>query len=232
MDRTEVIQAIVDATKAEEYLEIGVRSGDNFVPMRVRHKTGVDPCMDFDPAKPLGAAAVQEPQGASDEVELCECTSDSYYAGLDAQRRFDVIFIDGLHTHEQSLRDALNSLEHLEDGGVIVLHDCNPPNEAAAHPAPSLEAACDLQLPGWTGEWCGDVWKTACFLRSQRHDLEMFVLNCDYGLGVIAKGEARNPLFLETSELEAMTYSDLSQNRERFLGLEDPAFLTEFLSRY
>ena len=87
-----------------------------------------------------------------------------------------------------------------------------------------------MQLPGWTGERRGDVWKTACFLRSQRHDVDMFVLDCDYGVGVITKRKARNPLSLEMAGLEAMTYADLAESRERLLDLRDPSFLSEFLS--
>jgi hypothetical protein len=52
-----------------------------------------------------------------------------------------VIFIDGLHTFEQTLQDSYNSLNYLAQGGVIILHDCNPPSEASSTPAQSIPEA-------------------------------------------------------------------------------------------
>ena len=52
----------------------------------------------------------------------------------DAQ--FDVIYLDGLHTVEQTLRDLLNALPHLQPQGVIVIDDVRPPTDLAAHPGP------------------------------------------------------------------------------------------------
>jgi len=100
----------------------------------------------------------------------------------------DVVLIDGLHTYSQSLRDFVHSLKWLKDGGVIMMHDCNPASEAAAYPANSLAHACSLNLPGWTNNWNGDVWKTIAHLRASRNDLHIFTLAGDFGLGSF-KGE-------------------------------------------
>ena len=232
MDRTEIIQAVIDAKKARTYLEIGVFKGENFMPLRVRRKTGVDPGMNLDAETPLGALAARRRRIFGPRVEFCLCTSDDYFAGEGADRRFDVIFVDGLHTHEQSLKDVLNSLEHLNKDGVIVMHDCNPPSEAAAYPAPSLAVAREQLGPDWANEWCGDVWKTACFLRSQRDDVDVFVLDCDYGVGVVTKRPTESALTLTQPQLAAMTYTELAEDRTHLLNLREPSYLNEFLSRY
>jgi hypothetical protein len=114
----------------------------------------------------------------------------------------DVVFVDGLHTYQQALKDVNNSLINLNEKGVIIIHDCNPPHEAAAYPADSYDHAASLSLPGWTGEWCGDVWKTICYLRSHRNDLKIFVLDCDYGLGIVMRGEPDNDLDITEDELD------------------------------
>ena len=62
-------------------------------------------------------------------------TSDEFFAKASLPFRFDVVFIDGLHTYEQSRKDAENALGVIVEGGVIIMHDCNPPNAAAAQPA-------------------------------------------------------------------------------------------------
>jgi len=158
-----------------------------------------------------------------------ESTSDNYFPRIDSTDNFDVVFIDGFHTYEQSLRDVINSLGKLNENGVIVMHDCNPLHYAAAYPAKSFEHAMQLNLPGWNGAWQGDVWKTICFLRSIRNDLRIFVLDCDCGLGIITRGEPKNCLNLSKDDLFRMTYDDLKNDREKLLNLKDESYLSAFL---
>jgi len=139
------------------------------------------------------------------------------------------VFIDGLHTYQQSLKDVLHSLDHLHDHGVVVMHDCNPIHPATGYPAGSFVNAVAMNLPGWTGAWCGDVWQTICYLRSQRKDLHVFVLDCDYGLGVVTRGIPANQLDLTPDEIDRMSYDDLANNRQQFLNLKDESYLFDFL---
>lgn len=157
-----------------------------------------------------------------------ETTSDLFFADAQAQT-FDVIFVDGLHTYAQALHDATNALNHLSRKGVLVMHDCSPPHNAAAFPAASAEEAVSANVPGWTGEWCGDVWKAICHLRSQRTDLQIFVLDCDYGVGVVRFGVPEAQLVLTTEGIDTMTYVDLERDRERLLNLKPENYLSDFL---
>jgi hypothetical protein len=50
-------------------------------------------------------------------------TSESYFAGLPSDLRFDLISIDADHEPGIPLRDAQNAAAHLTDRGVILLHD-------------------------------------------------------------------------------------------------------------
>jgi len=224
MTRTEVIQKIIDKKKAGNYLEIGTASGANFLPIVSRRKVAVDPCFSISP----GRRALWTLRNFSNVfAKYYETTSDAYFSRSTV--RFDVVFIDGLHTYEQSLKDVLGSLAILNGNGVIVMHDCNPPNKAAAHPALSYEHAASLKLPGWNGEWCGDVWKTVCHLRSKRKDLRVFVLDCDFGLGIVTKGSPDSCLGLSEERLKALTYEDLESDRRNLLNLKDDSHLLEFL---
>ena len=47
-------------------------------------------------------------------------------------RRYDLVFVDGLHIADQVERDIVNSLAALAPGGMVVLHDCNPKSRKAA----------------------------------------------------------------------------------------------------
>ncbi len=232
MLRTDVIQKIIDHKKAQRYLEIGVNNGDNFFPIEVDQKVAVDPSFAFSPERQKEWETMN-PYNA--KAQYVTATSDDFFAKAESIEKFDVVFIDGLHTYEQSLQDVLNSLDKLNDNGVIVMHDCKPPHVAAACPAPSLAAAEELQkyektkTPGWTGEWCGDVWKTICHLRSQRQDLRVFVLDCDYGLGIVTKGKPDNGLKLSQKALDAMTYDEVFNGDGSLLNLKNENYLFEFL---
>ena len=41
-------------------------------------------------------------------------------------KKFDVIFIDGLHEYYQIRKDVINSLKYLDKNGYIVIHDLFP----------------------------------------------------------------------------------------------------------
>jgi hypothetical protein len=115
---------------------------------------------------------------------------------------------------------------------VVVIHDCNPPHRAAAHPSQlSQKQAAELKIPGWTPEWCGDVWKAICYLRSQRNDLRVFVLDFDYGLGIVTRGKPDNRLNLSEEELNKMTFEDLLRDKTNLLNLKGKSYLSEFLER-
>jgi hypothetical protein len=226
VNRVDVIQGIIDRIRARTYLEIGVSQGDTFFPIKARKKIAVDPHFVF-PARLRRRWIVKNLSNL--RARYYESTSDEFFARISKNDHLDVVFVDGLHTHEQSLRDVLNSLSHLSEKGIIVLHDCNPPHEAAAHPGASIDYVAGLKLPGWTGEWCGDVWKTICYLRSHRRDLRVFVLDCDFGIGVVMKGEPDTDLDLGDDVLAKMTYADLANERRELLGLRDESYLAEFL---
>ena len=103
-------------------------------------------------------------------------TSDEYFESIDENSKFDIIFIDGLHHDDQVLRDIENSLNHLSENGTIVCHDCLPTTE-------------DMQARDDHGrEWTGDVWKAIAELRVERIDLDIKVVDTDYGCGIIRRG--------------------------------------------
>jgi SAM-dependent methyltransferase len=224
--RIEVVQRIIDRKKARRYLEIGVANGTNFFRIRARRKTAVDPYFKFSGKRKV-EWVLKNPRNLF--ARYCECPSDDFFASAGPADQFDVVFVDGLHTFRQSLRDVLNSMAHLTPGGVIVMHDCNPQSESAAHPAESFAQAAALNLPGWEGAWSGDVWKTICYLRSQRKDLRVFVLDADGGLGIVTKGKPESPLALTEEALHRMTYQDLAKERNNLLNLKDESYLSEFL---
>ena len=142
----------------------------------------------------------------------------------------DVAFIDVLHTFSQSLQDVKNTLQYLNKNGVVVLHDCNPLSAVAALPAKSIREIQKLNPPGFTGIWNGDVWKTIAYLRATRKDLHVFVLDCDFGMGIITRGTPENLLEYSVEEVKNLSYSDLASNRQSMINLKDISCLEYFLN--
>ena len=227
MNRLEVIQAIIDCKNAKMYLEIGVEGGDVFLNVKARKKIAVDPNNAIT-RKSRFRSIFKDFSNLFNEYH--EMTSDTFFqtGGL-AKSGVDVVFVDGLHTYEQSLRDIHNSLQLLQENGVIVLHDCNPESESIAYPATSCQQAASLNIEGWTGEWSGDVWKTIAYLRSTQKELKIFVLDCDHGIGIITKGEPESMLGYSKKEIDDLSYQDLAKSRSKILNLKSIDYFPEFL---
>ena len=103
-----------------------------------------------------------------------------------------------LHLHMQVTVDINNSLKHLSENGTIILHDCNPE-------IPSDERR---------GR-CGTVWR-AFYQARKLHDIEAFVVDTDYGCGVIRKGTTKLTTQLDDSILN---FKFLDSNRVDILNL-------------
>lgn len=139
----------------------------------------------------------------------------------------DVAFVDGLHEWRQAVRDVENCLQYLNDGGVIVMHDCSPTREIIATPVSELEDA--RRRPEWDGTWTGDVYRAVLWLRSQRDDLDVRVLDCDWGVGLVRRMPAQRRLSLDENRIASFPYSELAANREELLNLYPPEHLAEYV---
>lgn len=210
MNRTEIINLYAKKISAQSYLEIGVRSAnDNFNHIKIPKKIGVDP-------------------GLEGVFEGTHCmTSDEYF--LQNTETFDIVFIDGLHEQKQVSKDIENSLLVLNERGVIICHDMNPriKEHQLSNKDPYRHKYVEEQKRLGNNEyglWTGDCWKSFVFLRSTRRDLEMFVVDTDFGVGIIKRGTQQTV----SIPLE-LNYEYLEPNRQTLLNLRSvQEFLREF----
>lgn len=133
-------------------------------------------------------------------------TSDQFFA--ESEEKFDIIFIDGLHHWDQVFKDVEHSLAVLNSGGAIILHDCLPTEEFHQRRTPSAKS----------GAWTGDVWKAIVKLRT-RTDVDVAVLNSDWGLGMILARTNSAPLELDEDieDLDWNWFQSHSQNALRVI---------------
>jgi hypothetical protein len=161
-------------------------------------------------------------------AQYFEQTSDDFFlnsASKVFKKKLGICLVDGMHEFRYALNDVLNTLDHLSDDGIIIMHDCNPQ---------SAEAECtfeDWKKRNFGGLWNGDVWKVIVYLRIFRTDLNVFVADCDHGLGIITRGNKQSYYnqFSSYEQIDALTYKDLSENREAFLNLKPVSYLKDFI---
>jgi SAM-dependent methyltransferase len=156
-----------------------------------------------------------DPDPASNATMIM--TSDEFFKMNAGSQKFDLVFIDGLHESEQVKKDIQNALDVLNPGGFVVMHDCNPSSK-------------EMQIvPRMQSEWTGDTWKAFMFYR-RFAELEMFVVDTDYGCGVITKGERPVPAEkLKILTPQDLTYENLVEHRKEWLNLISiPEFIDKF----
>lgn len=216
MQRIELLNLLARRWPQCRYLEIGVRAGKTLFAVDAAIKTAVDPQFKLR-SDWLESAIARDPRNAS--IGYLPLTSDDYYTliapRLTPEQQPHLVFVDGLHTHEQALHDALNALRFIADGGIVVLHDANPTTPSRAWPATSVEQA-RLEAPDFDGYWSGEVWKAVVDLRRELAHHQCWTIDSDHGLAII---EAGSPVRLEAPPASALSYRDLADDRERLLGL-------------
>ena len=187
--RHDLLNHLIKKHNYKRYLEIGVFNGINFSKIDIPHKDGVDPGI----------------ENIYSELTNYPMTSDDFFNHIDENQKYDIIFIDGLHISEQVDKDIENSLKHLNQDGVILLHDCNPPEEF-------------LQIvPRQHSLWNGDVWKSIVKLRCTNPNLDICVVDTDWGVGVIKRGEQK--IYTKEDVSNCLNWNYFDRNREELLNL-------------
>jgi hypothetical protein len=166
--KTAIINFYAKLNNYMTYLEVGGQpnAGDRstFSQVEIKYKDTIDPGVHV------------EDDGMPKNCKHYEMTSDAFFKKYKNSKKYDLIFIDGLHEHEQVYRDIEGSLSCLSENGTIVLHDMLPPSR-------KLE---DINRTG-------TCWRAFADFRRKRKDLEMFTVpppwGTEDGLSIIRFGK-------------------------------------------
>jgi hypothetical protein len=180
------------ALNAQNYLEIGVETGHTFLKVSCGSKTGVDPSFLFD----------WQSYNSHEGFRLCNSTSDDFFQNLETPTKYDLVFIDGLHTFEQTYRDIINSLRFSHSRTVFLIDDTVPCDvfSTCRDQAECLSLRSQL-LDAGDRRWHGDTYKVVPLLRA---------FNCDMKLATIVnKGNPQTllwrPRFIQDPDPIRMT---------------------------
>jgi hypothetical protein len=132
MNKTQIIQSLIDYHGFKSYCEIGLGDGTNFMAIKCDVKDGVDPII---------------PKGLENQV--AGGTSDAFFNLI--ATNYDLIFLDGNHVASQVEKDVVNAWKFTNPGGMILIHDIKPHNE--------VMQLVPRQSKQWTGDvwrvWSG-----------------------------------------------------------------------------
>ena len=177
--RIELIDYLIKKNNYSDYLEIGCDKDQLFSKVIIKNKIGVDP---------FSGGNVRK-------------TSDQFF--LENKKKFDIIFIDGSHIYQQVKKDILNSVNFLNDNGVVLVHDCMP------------DSLSKQAVPRYRMQWNGDVWKAIVDLRKNKY-LNIFTCEIDQGIGIIKKD--KNTSILEIDKpVSKLKFSDYFKNYRQYL---------------
>ena len=211
-------------TNAQNYLEIGVWSGSTFFPVQIPIKVAVDPCFVFNPE-----------EHKKDGSYFFQITSDEFFKKLDSGElslpadginekiKFDVIFIDGYHTFEQSFKDFENSLRYSHDKTLWLIDDTVPSDAYSALPDPAI-SRYKRKLAGLErGDWHGDVFKTVFAIHDRYPEISYCTLMGANPQTVLwrAPKSGRDPVFSSLSEIKKMTYYDMIRHGRLMMPVPD-----------
>lgn len=181
--RWDIINEIINKKKFTSYLEIGCDDNKCFDKINIDNKIGVDPI-----------------SGGNLRI-----TSDDFFRNN--KKKFDLIFIDGLHTYEQVKKDIVNSLNSLSNKGYILLHDCLP--SRISHQA----------VPRYKGHWNGEVWKVIVEFRTKK-EINIFTCLIDTGIVVVKKETNEDLLFLKDYNFKKLKFEFFFNNYNRLMKLK------------
>jgi predicted O-methyltransferase YrrM len=168
-NHTALFSFLFSYIRPEKYLELGVRSGENFLELSkfCTNSIGVD----------IVSPQIHLPKNSS----FYKMTTDEYFLTLNKEDVFDAIFIDADHSHEQSLKDLLNSRNRVVEDGFIFMHDTYP---YAKH----------MTVP----QYCNDVYKTALFAKNNfLDDFEVLTLPINPGVTILKKIDRNKQMIYE-----------------------------------
>ena len=191
-DRTLILKEIIKYKNYNSYLEIGCDQDENFSQISIKNKIGVDP-----------------KSGGTHRM-----TSDTFF--LNNTQTYDLIYIDGLHTYEQTIKDIKNSLKYLNQNGTIVLHDCLP------------KKIWNQIVTRMHGHWNGDVWKAIVEARTWKN-INTFTIIADHGLGVIQKKDNSNILLEEIDNYKKLKFKDYYIKHKEFMNPVEYANYIKFI---
>lgn len=211
-DRPGRINILSKINQSKSYLEIGVNKGVTFNQIMIDKKVAVDPKFKF-------SYVAQQ----SECTKFYEITSDEFFRAGTAEV-FDFIYLDGLHTFEQTFRDFCATLGMAQKKTIWLIDDTVPSNIFAADRSQQRCNRLRRAAGGKGGAWMGDVFKAVYAIHDFFPQFNYATFNNGHGQTVVWR-ETRTdfkPHWNCLSAITNLTYLDFLDTKEAMMNLATP----------
>lgn len=217
------INRLLKELNLNSYLEIGVNTGRTFFDVKASSKTAVDPKFRFDKNK-----------YQSDGIEFFETSSDDFFNHNSLGKKFDLIFLDGLHVFEQTFRDFCACMSCINEKSIIIIDDVMPDDVYSAIPNQSETYKFRKAFGINNLSWHGDIYKIVFLI----HD---FFINFNY-LTIHKKGNPQlilwrdtrknfTPIFNSLEKISRLSFFDFYNLKNVLNLMEDEIALHYIIDR-
>lgn len=210
----------------KSYLEIGLDNpADNYEDIMAPNKESCDPY--------IGNEYPDTKSELSDRIKknlTYHMTSDEMFKNMPADKKYDLIFVDGLHEGRQAFKDIINALGHLNPNGLIVVHDCLPAKEMYADYPYVDRPERHYENGVVDGTWNGSTWKALMALKA--NDIKFETLDVEFGLGLIRPQQLDLTQMLYNEKVDEIPYSFVFDKIEDRNGMLNVISEDTFLKNY
>jgi hypothetical protein len=188
------------------YLEVGIFRGETFLALDFPEMTAVDP----------------SPKADTDKIDMTgkiirAMKSDTYFMTESPINTFDFIFLDGLHTFEQTFRDFCSSLIFSHKKTIWIIDDTVPRDYFSAMPDYQKSMSFRKELGITEKSWHGDVFKTIFAIHDFFPSLDYrTIINNGNPQTVVISSPRPNfiPAWNNLERISRMDYADFIDNRK------------------
>lgn len=212
--RGEFIKEVAEKKQIKKYLEIGIEH-DPKAPYRI---LSAEQKLSVDIDASTGADYIMTSDVFFNNLDQGKITN------LDKNYKWDIIFIDADHNAQFVYRDLMNSLNHLEDNGIIFMHDVLPIGYERTLEKPIFTNGIVLPVMN-----C-DAWKVFHLILKERSDLHACTLiDSLAGLGVVTKCKDGKRKLLDKHVNMFFQYSQIEKNLKLNMNTIEPEEIFDWI---
>lgn len=220
--RFQRLNALAKINSASKYLEVGVNKGVTFNQINIPFKVAVDPKFRFNIKDYTNQNTI-----------FHQVTSDRFFAELALEYDyFDLIYLDGLHTFEQTFRDFCASLRYSHPNTIWLIDDTHPTSLFSADPDLSRAKKLKKLVGDESGTWMGDVFKVVFAV----HDFfPQFNYATFPGHGqTVVWTETREdfaPVWNSFEKISSFKYDDFLEFRDSIMKIKNPSEIIKAIKK-
>lgn len=190
----------------QNYLEIGVSEGETFEKINAPLKHAVDTQFKYNFTEKM-----------TDKSHYFQKSSDEYFLSDERLSEIDIVYLDGLHTFEQTLKDLLNVCAHSRHRALIIIDDVDPIDWFSSLNDQSETYKYRREHLGERIHyaWNGDVFKLIPFVHDFLPSFDYVSFRADGALRTMVwkstKHQIRQQLFGDLEKISRLDYRSLEK---------------------